>query len=349
MRKIDFKKILIISFCFIVKISFSQSKKEQILVLNQKKDSLITVIETKKEQILALNQKKDSLITVIETLKNDISGLTSNLTIKNNDINEYRDSIVKNNIKYLNLSKIKTTDSIFMQKQIESFNLKIERLNFKIDKLRDSFFSNPESIIVINVKNKFNDHEIKIFWFPAMKSRYGEIVLGPAIIEFKNNGGYSEYVHDYNFGLPATSLDLNIDDGNNVIKINKSTIEIEFNDIIRTKVPDDTKALENFMFKLDINFDGTPELFTIGHYDAQREGDTFKPIFFHSDSGIRMYQNNHTIDECDKVFSNLDSMSEINTYNKTIKLRHSNGADSSFAEIYKWNGYCYKFSSKTNW
>ena len=46
---------------------------------------------------------------------------------------------------------------------------------------------------------------------------------------------------------------------------------------------------------------------------------------------------------------NLEALSLFNNGDKSIKLRYSNGAFDSFAEIFKWDGYGYKFYKKDSY
>ena len=212
--------------------------------------------------------------------------------------------------------------------------------------------SKPLNLLTIDVTNKFNGFNIKIFWILNEKV-YNNNIVGPATIEFKNNNGETYYVQNNKFSLPIKDLPLQIQyekDSSFKFNLTKSIITKSYPEKILTSFEEPQNDYEHetyFMFLLDINFDGKPELFTMGEGEAQRGGCTLKPIF-----------NDFSMVEIKDVYSEingryypmtLDFLTEIFSRDKMLKLRYSNGADSSYGELFKWDGYSFKFYKKVTY
>jgi hypothetical protein len=262
-----------------------------------------------------------------------------------------------NNLNYsqqkelLNLVEEKNRLTLSLSKEIEKSN-NISAENFKIEQqlnlLNNKVSHLPPNLLTIDVTNKFNDFNIKIFWILNEDDGFG-----PATIEFKNNEGRTYYVQNNNFSLPIEELPLRIQydkDSTPKFELTKSRITKSYPEKILTSFQeptDDDTHKTYFMFLLDINFDGNPELFTMGEREAQRDGVTYKPIFF--ENGVVEMHDVYNEINGSLYPMTLDFLTEIFSRDKMIKLRHSNGADSSFSELFKWDGYSFKFYKKVTW
>ena len=311
------KKIsILIIYLLINNFGYTQSKKEQILILNQRYDSLLLILNSERDNSSKLLNELNNLNS---TQKSEIIDLKSDISKLNISLNQE----IKN-------AKNKSEEILNIEYELNSLKKKINSI---------------PNFLTIDVTNKFNDFKIKIFWIP--RNRSYEYIVGPAIIEFKNNQGESHYIQNNNFALPKKGLSLEFDvDSFEVINVIEPIITRTFPNEILLDFPPSEEAYEKyFMFLLDINFDGNPELFTMGDNEAQRSGYTYKPIFYEKE-GFNMRNDYHST-KCDFIFLNLDFMTQVDSTNKTIKLHHSCGAFDSFSEIYKWDGSCFKFYKKT--
>ncbi|MFN5311104.1 MAG: coiled-coil domain-containing protein [Flavobacteriales bacterium] len=308
----------------------AQTKKEQIEILNFRIDSLNQLFSrrelTYSTDIKSKNQTIDSLSRIIVSNQQELSRIhesqkkilaESSMIKKSLDNREKQiDDLLKK------LEELKHT--------LEQERTKYDRLEAEINKLKAVENERSNDILIIDVVNKFEDFNVVIYWLPRISDiPYGFDYVGPALICFKNSNGDTYFVHNLFFTLPSDGLPLLKDEVSN-------RAIIQGNNIIKRSFPQKVLANfpevdTNFLFLLDINFDGKPELFTTGHRQGQRGVDIYIPIF--GGNEILTYHEGPYISS--NIYNNLDGLSEINARDKTIKIRSSNGAESSFAELYK--------------
>ncbi len=323
------KKSLIFIYLIFSPVLFGQSKKEQIQMLTFRVDSINSILSSERNTIA---QKELGYTSKISNLENQVTLLKSEIELLNKNLLG-KDLEIKN----LNNELIKTkNENDFLNNQLIILNEKYNHL--------------PNNLLTIDVTNKFNDFNIKIFWILAYGFP-GDNIIGPATIEFKKNNGETYYVQNNNFSLPIKDLPLQIQyekDSSFKFNLTKSKISKSYPQKILTSFDEpsfnDMNHSTYFMFLLDIDFDGNPELFMMGENEAQRGCWSYKPIFFESNEVITKdlyYEFNGRLN-----LMKLDALSLFNNRDKSIKLRYSNGAFDSFAEIFKWDGYGYKFYKK---
>ena len=326
------KKLVFVSIQLIlINIVFAQSKKEQIEILTFRIDSINSILSSERNTIA---QKELGYSSKISNLENQVTLLKSEIELINKKI---ANKEIENENLINELTKSENEND-FLNNQLIILNEKYNHL--------------PNNLLTIDVTNKFNDFNIKIFWILPYKFN-GDKITGPATIEFKKNNGETYYIQNNNFSLPIKDLPLQIQnekDSSFKFNLTKSKISKSYPQKILTSFDEpfnDFNHSTYFMFLLDIDFDGNPELFMIGENEAQRGYWTYKPIFFESDEVITKdlyYEFNGRLN-----LIKLDALSLFNNRDKSIKLRYSNGAFDSFAEIFKWDGYGYKFYKKDSY
>lgn len=308
----------------------AQTKKEQIEILNFRIDSLNQLFSSRELNysiiIKSNNQTIDSLSRIIVSNQQELSRMSesqkkilaesSNIKKSLDNREKQIDDLVKK------LEEVKNT--------LELKRTEYNKLEVEVNKLMAGKNERSNDILIIDVINKFGDFKVVIYWLPRISDiPYGFDYVGPALFCFKNSNGETYFVHNLFFTLPSDGLPIIKDEvSNRAIIQGNNIIKRSFPQRVLTNFP---KVDTNFLFLLDINFDGKPELFTSGHRQGQRGVDTYIPIF--GGNEIVTYHEGPYVSS--NIYNNLDGLSEINARDKTIKIRSSNGAESSFAELYK--------------
>ncbi|MBC8551400.1 MAG: hypothetical protein H8D23_17285 [Candidatus Brocadiales bacterium] len=202
---------------------------------------------------------------------------------------------------------------------------------------------------------KFTDviddkYMVNVLWTPDDGLQMA--LNGPAVVQFvpiKPNNGAQSFVIEYDyFHLPRVALfNLGIIDSDfeydRAIDLNK-TYTLNYGDLIkdpRERISQDAYNLVSAMpfFFEDVNYDGIKELVIVERGAGQRYTDEF--YFYKLDGYQYLYKHFDLINtnEADVASNdNVDSLTEFNPTEKTIKVWSQGGACSSSQTTYKQNG-----------
>ncbi|MGY8847468.1 MAG: hypothetical protein ACKVLH_08920, partial [Bacteroidia bacterium] len=127
------KKVFTIIILLSTLVSFGQSKKEQIITLNNRVDSFKLALSSEKESKL-IGEKRDSLkISSLDSQYKESKSVNDNLSQEKYSLQEKYDELLLNLDSVISIS----TDTISkMQEKIEKLKLQIEDNNIKASDLR---------------------------------------------------------------------------------------------------------------------------------------------------------------------------------------------------------------------
>tara|TARA_B110000967_G_scaffold151439_1_gene155512 strand:+ start:379 stop:1257 length:879 start_codon:yes stop_codon:yes gene_type:complete len=127
------KKVFTIIILLSTLVSFGQSKKEQIITLNNRVDSFKLALSSEKESKL-IGEKRDSLkISSLDSQYKELKSVNDNLSQEKYSLQEKYDELLLNLDSVISIS----TDTISkMQEKIEKLKLQIEDNNIKASDLR---------------------------------------------------------------------------------------------------------------------------------------------------------------------------------------------------------------------
>ena len=127
------KKVFTIIILLSTLVSFGQSKKEQIITLNNRVDSFKLALSSEKESKL-IGEKRDSLkISSLDSQYKELKSVNDNLSQEKYSLQEKYDELLLNLDSVISIS----TDTISkMQEKIDKLKLQIEDNNIKASDLR---------------------------------------------------------------------------------------------------------------------------------------------------------------------------------------------------------------------
>mgnify|MGYP000568331036 CR=1 FL=1 len=192
-----------------------------------------------------------------------------------------------------------------------------------------------------------NKYTVNILWTPDDGLQMP--LNGPAIVQFvpiEPDNGAQSFIIEYGFfRLPGSALvKLGIMGSdfeyNRSVDLNK-TYTLKYSDLIDTTLTDSPNSVYHLgssapFFFQDVNYDGIKELVVVETGDGQRFTDEF--YFYKLDGYKYLYKHFDLINtnEADVAGGdNIDSLTEFNDNNKTIKVWRQGGACGSTQTIYR--------------
>jgi hypothetical protein len=304
-----FKSILsvttVIVFCNT--FTFSQSKKEQILIKQLTIDSLLAINKDLNQKIIKNNIYTDSIELMSKRLSSQIELINKNKQTKIDSLSKLITVIKNDNHKIKNIVEINYG-------KIEGYNIKVlwSPIDFRTFDLQTN--TGPAIILMENIQNEIKYFTVK--HFSPIKKVYSQNedeydVLNEAQIQ---NFYTINFTRDSNF---------------RIIKINNN--QIDLSNLSRNELP--------FYF-IDIDYNFEKEIVFIDQGSGQRGGN--RSLIFQINNekifplGNDVYENNIGIE------SMIDDLSTINTKNQTIKIVSSGGICATTIETYKFYNNMYK-------
>tara|TARA_B110000285_G_C14914832_1_gene509696 strand:+ start:82 stop:873 length:792 start_codon:yes stop_codon:yes gene_type:complete len=212
------------------------------------------------------------------------------------------------------MNKTILTSLLFTTLFISSYSGKTNNSNKGIEKKIEKKENLENDIIRISYNQIINGYQVNVIWKPNAL-RY-DMVVGPAILEFKNNKSQFTLTNNY-FALPTRLIDLKTKD-NSITGINTNEVSIDYKEpnIQYSTFLDQSLPNVPFVF-LDLNFDGKKELLVTKFEQGQRTTNEYDAY------GYNYFGDIFQITE--EPYNQIDGFTILDKDNKELILYGSNG------------------------
>jgi hypothetical protein len=283
-----YKSTLSLFFLLISLSTYSQNKKEQIQILNNKIDSLTNLSKEESLRFTALNNE-------FKATKNE---LKSTIQSKN--------EIIKNlNIDLLNQKK-------GADNKIDSL---LEIYNSLKNQSKSDF-----NIITVNYSNIVNGYKVKVAWLPKLDEGFGlsNFIAGPAVLQFSNiKDSLLFSVSTNHFSLSKDLFSITYEDKDSIDIASLNTTKITLHYKVSAKINPSYINDENSFFFVDVDFDGEKELV----FDSEFAGGTKSIIKY----DVYRINDNVIFKLSAAPFDELDNYTKFNYAAKTITIAALDG------------------------
>lgn len=308
-RSMKYKSTLSLTFLLFSLSAYSQNKKEQIQILNNKIDSLTNLSKQDGLKFTALENELKSTFNEYKSTTNELKS-----TIQN------KNEIIKNL-------------SIDLLNQKKDADNKIDSLLESHNRLKNQSKSDF-NIITVDYANIVNGYKVKVAWLPNLKlvHEHPEYISGPAILEFSNiNDSLLFSVSTNNYAIKKDLFSvtyLNID-SLDLASLNTSQITIQNKEL--SQIHDSTPIKDSEFSFADLDFDGEKELI-VRNYGVWSQGTSRYDIYHHSRSDDDSHINKITY----SPFNYIDDYTGFDYAAKTIQTTSIYGVCASHSTTYEF-------------